>query len=227
MLILESATELIEENALGAEVSIQQIAERAGLARSVIYRQFENREDLEAEVRAFIFQRYLDEFEDILVLDPSRTAEAIILDVMRTVVRWADDHPNLYRFGQTGPLPGHTTADTMATFRHRVADTLWQRFSSWTAVLGIDVAPFHQLVYGLVGLVEGIVTQHLSAPHATRPDRETIARLLTSSAWYLFDGHARELGYTFDRTAPVATTLATLFTAAAQPPTPENPLPQP
>ncbi|MFI9510742.1 TetR/AcrR family transcriptional regulator [Nocardia sp. NPDC052566] len=218
--ILEAAIALIEEGAPGAEASIQQIAERAGLARSVVYRQFENREDLDAQAREFIFQRYLAEFEELLVLDPGRSAEEVLLEVMRTVVRWADEHPNLYRFGQTGSLPGPDAgAGAMATFRHRVADMLWQRFSSWTAVLGIDVAPFHPLVFGVVGMVEGVVTQYLSTPKgADRPALETIARLLTSSTWYLFEGHARELGYRFDRSANVAAALSELFADAAKHP---------
>ncbi|WP_067539413.1 cytochrome P450 [Nocardia crassostreae] len=218
--ILEAAVALLEEQPPGAEISTAQIADRAGLARSVIYRQFENREHLDAHVREFILHRYLEEFEESLVLDPVKTVEQIVLDIMRTVVRYATEHPHLYRFVQLGPLPGAEAAtDTVATFRQHIADTLWQRFTSWTRMLGIDVAPFRPLAYGLVGLVEGIVTQYLSRPAdsvAERPEPETIARLLTSSTWYLFDGHARELGYAFDRATPVSTILGALFEAAGR-----------
>ncbi|MEC3956929.1 TetR/AcrR family transcriptional regulator [Nocardia sp. CDC153] len=214
--ILEAALALIEENAPGAEISTQQIADRAGLARSVVYRQFQNREDLDARAREYIFDRYLTELEAILVLEPSKTVEAIIFDIMSTLVAWTADHPNLYRFAQTGPLPGHPAPDTLTTFRQRVADTLWHRFASWTAILGIDITPFRPLSYGIVGLVEGMMTQYVSSPATSdHPDQETLARLLTSSTWHLFDGHARDLGHTFDRTANVATTLATLFATSA------------
>lgn len=196
---------------------MQEVAHRAGLARSVIYRHFDNREDLDAHIRAFILQRYVDEFESVLVLDPARTVDETILEVMRTVVRWAGEHPTLYRFARSGPVFGHAAGEsTLAIARQRVADTLWQRFLSWTAVLGIDVEPFHPLVYGIVGLVEGVVTQFLEAPRDPAfADQETIARMLASSVWHLFAGHAAELGYHFERSATIAAALGELFADAA------------
>ncbi|WP_405160341.1 TetR/AcrR family transcriptional regulator [Nocardia sp. NBC_01499] len=214
--ILEAAVALIEENGPTAEISIQQIAERAGLARSVVYRQFDNREDLDAKVREYILDHYVAEVESLLVLDPAKTAEELFHEVMRRVVSWASEHPHLYRFGQHGPVHGHSTEETSLSIgRHRVAETLWQQFSSWTGMLAIDVEPYRPLVYGLVGLVEGIVTQYIGTPEAQRPDQETIARMLTSSAWHLFAGHAADRGYHFDRSANIAETLAKLFADAA------------
>lgn len=210
--ILAAAIALVEELGPTADISTQQIAERAGLARSVIYRQFDHREDLDNHAREFVFEHYLAEFESVLVLDPGKTAEEIIFEVMSTVVRWTTEHTNLYRFGQLGPLPGQS-ADSLCTFRERIADTLWERFTTVTTILGIDAEPFHPLVHGLVGLVEGVVAQHLS--RSSRPDHDTIARLLTSSTWFLLDGHARELGYTFDRTATVGVLLGELLSTAS------------
>lgn len=208
---------LIEETTAGQEVSVQQIAERAGLARSVLYRHFDNREDLDAHVRAFILQRYVEEFESALVLDPAKSADESILEIMRTVVRWAGEHPTLHRFARSGPVYGHAAGETsLAIARQRVADTLWQRFASWTAVLGIDVEPFHPLAYGVVGLVEGVVTQYIESPSDPAfADPEAIARMLASSVWHLFAGHAADRGYHFERKANVAAVLGELFADAA------------
>ncbi|AYF74188.1 TetR/AcrR family transcriptional regulator [Nocardia yunnanensis] len=223
--ILEAALALIEEHEPGAEISTQQIADRAGLARSVVYRQFRNREDLDARAREYVFDGYLTEFEEILVLDPAKTVEDLIFDVMLTVVRWTTDHPNLYRFAQQGPLPGHPTADTLTTFRHRVADTLWRRFASWTTVLAIDITPYRPLAYGIVGLVEGVISHHLSTPPTpTRPTQPALARLLTTSTWHLLAGHAADQGHPLDRTTPLSTTLATLLSSAPDRANPEQPV---
>ncbi|WP_225726215.1 MULTISPECIES: TetR/AcrR family transcriptional regulator [unclassified Nocardia] len=223
--ILEAAVELLEENDPGVEVSIQQIAERAGLARSVVYRQFENREDLDSRIREFILDRYTAAIEEVLVLDPAKNSEEIILAVMRTVVRWAADHPRLYRFGQTGLVHGHAADETSPLIgRQHVAETLWNTFSSWTSMLAIDVTRYRPLVYGVAGLVEGVVTQYLSTPDdSARPDQESIARLLTSSVWHLYAGHAADLGYHFDRTAQVGTVLSKLLSTAADQPVEAEP----
>ncbi|WP_069160692.1 TetR/AcrR family transcriptional regulator [Nocardia altamirensis] len=215
--ILEAAVALLEENDPNVEVSIQQIAERAGLARSVVYRQFDNREDLDSRVREFVVERYVAEVEAVLVLDPAKTFEEIVLDVMRTVVRWAAEHPKLYQYGQSGTVHGHAAGESSLTIgRHRVAETLWQQVSSWSGILGIDVLPYRPVVYGMVGLVEGVVTEYLGAPaDAERPDQEAIARLLTSSAWHLFAGHAADRGLHFERSTAMGEAMAELLADAA------------
>lgn len=221
--ILEAAIALLEEHDSGVELSIQQIAERAGLARSVVYRQFENREDLDAQVRAFILARYVAAIEEVLVLDPGKTSEEIILEVMRTVVRWAADHPKLYRFAQTGPVHGHIAGETSpAIGRQQVAETIWERFSSWSSMLGVDVTDFRPLVYGIAGLVEGVVTQYIGAPDDSgKPEQDAVARLLASSIWHLYSGHAADRGYHLDRSTPMATVLSELLADAANRPSAE------
>ncbi|MEV6390022.1 TetR/AcrR family transcriptional regulator [Nocardia xishanensis] len=216
--ILQSAVSLIEENEAGEEISIQQIAERAGLARSVVYRQFDNRDDLDSHVREFILRSYVEQVENALVLDPEKTAEEVIFEVMRTVVRWAAEHPRAYRFGQNGPVHGHAADETSVTIgRHLVAEALWEQFTAWAALLGIDVEANRPLVYGVAGLVEGIVTQFIATEgEAGRPDQETVARMLTASAWHLFAGHAADRGYHFDRSVPTGVVLADLLAQAAE-----------
>ncbi|MBF6128260.1 TetR/AcrR family transcriptional regulator [Nocardia brasiliensis] len=214
--ILEAAVALIEDNDPHVEVSIQQIAERAGLARSVVYRQFDNRDDLDSRVREYILEKYVAEVEAVLVLDPAKTLEQIIFEAMRTVVHWAAAHPKLYQYGQSGSVHGHAAGETSLTIgRHRVAETLWEKFAAGSALLGIEVAEYRPVVYGVVGLVEGIVTQYIGTPAAERPDQETIARLLTASAWHLYAGHAADRGYHFERTATIAETFAAVLAARA------------
>ncbi|MFF2552199.1 TetR/AcrR family transcriptional regulator [Nocardia sp. NPDC058058] len=232
-LILEAAVELIEEHDSGAEISIQQIAERAGLARSVLYRQFDNREDLDARIREFIQLRAIEQFETAMVLDHGKTVGETLLDIMRTVVGWAAEHPNLYRFEQSGRLHGYASPQSGAVVgRQRLAELVWQRFSTVTAVLGIDVRPFHPLAHGVIGLVEGVVNQYIIAPsdsgdsgYSGPVDPEAIAELLATSVWHLFSGHAADKGYRFDRDANTAALLGGLLGTAAdgkRPPTEES-----
>lgn len=217
--ILETAVALIEENEPGAEISVQQIAERAGLARSVVYRQFADRDDLDNHVRQYILERYVAAFDSLLVIDPDKTAIEIIVEFMRLVIGWAGDHPNMYYFGQTGAVHGHESgALGVAAFRSRVADTFWSKFTNWTAVLDIDVSAFRPIVFGLVSMVEGVVTEYIYAPKPDADaDPEALAQMLGSSVWFVFEGHARELGYHFDRNANAAASLVELIGRAAKP----------
>ncbi|MEV6770257.1 TetR/AcrR family transcriptional regulator [Nocardia sp. NPDC051030] len=215
--IMTAAVALIEEQDPGSEISIQQIANRAGLARSVIYRQFEHREDLDAHVREFILGLYLEGYEDLLVLDPAKTVEQIILDVIREIVEWAAEHPRLYRYGQSGPVHGHAAGETSISIaRHRIAETLWQRISSGTAVFGIDVSPFRPLIYGVIGMVEGVVTEYIDTTvDSGQQTVERTAVMLAASTWHLIAGHAADQGLHFERSATVATLLGQLFADAS------------
>ncbi|QLY32629.1 TetR/AcrR family transcriptional regulator [Nocardia huaxiensis] len=215
--ILRAAVELLEENEPGADISIQQIAERAGLARSVVYRQFDNREDLDARIRAYIMDTSFERFESVMVLEPGKTAEETLLGIMRTVVDWAAEHPNLYRFEQGGRLHGYSAPDSGLTVgRRRLADALWERFTAVSAILGIDTEPFRPLSHGIIGLVEGVINEYVIAPRDSGSrSTEEIARLLATSVWHLFDGFTTDLGYRFDRTATTATMMSELLSAAA------------
>lgn len=208
--------ELLEENEPGADISIQQIAERAGLARSVVYRQFDNREDLDARIRAYIMDTSFEEFESVMVLDPEKTGEETLLGILRTVVEWAAEHPNLYRFEQGGRLHGYSAPDSGLTVgRQRLAEALWERFTAVSTILGVDSEPFRPLSYGIIGLVEGVINQYVIVPRdSASRGTEEIARLLATSVWHLFDGFATDLGYDFDRSATTATMMSELLAAA-------------
>lgn len=207
--ILDAAVELIEENAAGVEVSVKDIADRAGLARSVVYRQFEDKDDLDAQVRAFVISRFMDDFESALVLEGK--IDDVILTVMTKVVGEAADHPRLYYLVQTGTVRGAEPGDNgMTTLRSRIADALWGRLSPFAGILGLDSRTIEPMAYGLAAMVEGIIARCVYAPAADF-DRAEVARLVTDATWYLLDGHARTLGIEIDRYSDVSATLIGLF----------------
>ncbi len=207
--ILDAAVELIEESAAGVEVSVKDIADRAGLARSVVYRQFEDKDDLDAQVRTFVISRFMDNFESALVLEGR--IDDVILAVMTKVVDEAADHPRLYYLVQTGTARGAEPGDNaMATLRSRIADTLWRRLAPFTGMLGIDSRTTEPMAYGIAAMVEGIIARCIYTPAADF-DRAEVARLVTDATWYLLDGNARARGIEIDQYSDVSATLIGLF----------------
>ena len=100
--ILEAAIVAIEEAPVGGEVSVADIAARAGLSRTVLYRHFDDRADLDLAIRGRIFE-HLQE-----VLLPRVTLDGTPLEIIRRIVGgyvdWASAHPALHRVVQQQPL---------------------------------------------------------------------------------------------------------------------------
>ncbi len=55
--ILDAALAVVEAGAPGAEFHVQQIADRAGLSRTVVYRHFADRADLDQAVQTEMLAR--------------------------------------------------------------------------------------------------------------------------------------------------------------------------
>ena len=62
--ILDAAIAVVESGEPGAEVHVQQIAEQAGLSRTVVYRHFADRSDLDRAVQTAIVDDLYRRFED-------------------------------------------------------------------------------------------------------------------------------------------------------------------
>lgn len=204
--VLEAAIALIEEQPLGGELKVQQIAERAGLVRTVVYRLFSNRVDLNRAVQLHIVGMIRERLDSTMVL--SGSIEEIVRGVVGGYVDWVADHPNLHEMAQRAlgdGLPGELD---------RAADQLGSDisalFQAGAALLGHELDADQQdtldvLSVGLVGQVRGSVNQWVRR----RPERAVSARALTGMLsrwiWYQIDGQAREVGVVLDPTVPVDT----------------------
>ena len=73
-LILRAAAELVEESEPGAPIPVRRIAERAGLVKSVVYRQFKSKDDLARGLRGFVVDQFAAELEAAEALTAARTS---------------------------------------------------------------------------------------------------------------------------------------------------------
>src|SRR5262245_42654891 len=101
--ILDAALAVLADSEPGAEVHVQQIADRAGLSRTVVYRHFADRADLDAAVQGLALE--LLRAELVPALSFEGTPVEIIRRIVSAYVGWASENPSLHEFAQHDP-PG-------------------------------------------------------------------------------------------------------------------------
>lgn len=202
--IIDAAIAVVEESGPGAEVHVQQIAERAGLSRTVVYRHFEDRADLDRAVQATILDGFWAELLPQITLDG--TVPQIIERVVGTYVRWAVAHPALHRLADhdiTAPAAAtDATRGPLEQGLERLAGQITQVVHLGAVALGgelsdEDRAALDPLAYGIVGGVFSSVRRWLTHPDpALTP--ETVIALVSQTVWFGIDGHARRFGVVID-----------------------------
>ena len=197
--IITAAISLYDEG--NTAPSLQEIGERAGLARSVLYRQFEDRRDLELAVERYVIDDLLVRLNDSLVLEgPTRQ---ILRRVASTYIEWAAQHPRLHQLsdldsGADGPL--NKAIEQIAA---RMGELMILAFrGSGAELTETDVAATDPLIHGLIGAVFAAVRRWLHLG-AKVPDVEHMTDLIVESAWAVIDARLRAYGVVMDPDAPL------------------------
>jgi len=213
--ILDAAIRVLADAPPGAEVHVQQIADRAGLSRTVVYRHFADRADLDAAVQG----RALELLRAELV--PALSFEGTPVDIIRRIVSayvgWASEHPSLHEFAQQDP-PGAGQGQ-MERAIQQIAGQIEDLISVGVEVLHVrldddDVAALDPLVFGLVGAVFTSTRRWLSLPER-RPSREQFVELVTEAVWLQIAGMAGHRGVELDPHLPVEALLEAAFDGTA------------
>ncbi|MFB9729159.1 TetR/AcrR family transcriptional regulator [Haloechinothrix salitolerans] len=200
--LLDAAVTAIET--LGPTVGVKQIAEQAGVPRSVLYRHFADRADLDEQIS----QRIVDLLQSQLAptLRPRGTATEAIRRVVGTYLDWIEQHPHLYTFlgahGRTPAGGSRVVAGTKAALAAQVAEL----FATATRTAGRDASFAPTVASGLVGFVDATVN-HWLADKRRMISTEELAEYLTRSIWSVLDGNARALGIQIDPDRPISDLL--------------------
>jgi AcrR family transcriptional regulator len=213
--ILDAAIGVLADAEPGSEVHVQQIADRAGLSRTVVYRHFADRADLDAAVQG----RALELLRAELV--PALSFEGTPVDIIRRIVSayvgWASEHPSLHEFAQQDP-PGPGIGQ-MEQAIQQIAGQIEDLINVGVEVLNVrltedDVAALDPLVFGLVGAVFTSTRRWLSRAEQ-RPDRESFVELVTEAVWLQIAGMAAGRGVELDPDVPVEALLEAAFDGTA------------
>ena len=195
--IIRAAIAAIEE--YGPDALTAQIAEKAGVPRTHVYRHFEGKHALDLAVSRYAAREIGESIRSGLAA--SGSARTIIGGAIDQHLRWVEAHPNLYRF-----LAQHAFA--VARTGTRAADDAKAAFAveltavlqRYMAMFDVDTDPAERVIIGVVGMVDSTAAWWLEHPDVPRPE---LTAQLTEQTWLIIDHTARALGLRLDPDAPL------------------------
>ncbi|KAA0021247.1 TetR/AcrR family transcriptional regulator [Antrihabitans cavernicola] len=201
--ILEAAIDAINDG--GTDVPVQEIADRAGLPRSVIYRIFKDRTDLDEHLRARIVDRLMAEVTPALT--PRGTVGESIARAVKTYVGWIVDYPRLHQFLGMGSASRRTTGSRVVTgTKTAVGAGLARLFDAMLADRPQHAEVGEALAFALLGLVDATVNRWLSSARP-RLSSGGLASFLETSIWQVLEGTLRDAGIPVEKTTPIVDLL--------------------
>lgn len=197
----------------GPGASAEQIAEVAGVSRTVLYRYFKDREDLRQAIADHVVKAVLESVQPTLKLSPRSTPREIITAAVGEIAGWLDEHPNLYHFLRT-----RRAGASLDSVEGTLADNVAALLKLVMVFLGIDSEVAEPGAYGLVGFVEAAGAWWLE--HRTL-SRERFVELVSTGVWHVLEGTARDYGITlaYDEPLPLGAASAPPSTPTSAPPT--------
>lgn len=219
-LILRAAAQLVEEAEPGAPISVQAIARRAGLVKSVVYRQFKSKDDLARGLRGFVVDQFAAELEADLDVS-SGSLRTILRRAIASAATWMQDNPRLVDLLRTGPTDASpadgepdarpTAPDAIGELKHRVVARAHETIDAVAALTGLETGAFDGVPFVAFTLVEGTLTSWVRGEAAIRGrSRAEVVESLTDITWFVLDGAARAGGMEIDPDAEFSDVVARL-----------------
>ena len=197
-LILETAIDLIDKQ--GGDVGVVAIGAAAGVPRSVIYRLFKDREDLDEQIRVRIITQIIES------LAPSMTASGstkqLVNRAARTYVGWVTKHPNLHRFlgegsGTRPTRDSRAVHGGKAAFIRSLQELIEARVPLAISGAKLPRGTVANLANGLVGMTDAAVNAWLVA-EGDRSSVTNLIRFITTAACGQFEAAAAMADATID-----------------------------
>ncbi|WP_024796109.1 TetR/AcrR family transcriptional regulator [Tomitella biformata] len=190
--ILQAAIDTINES--GSDIGVLQIAERAEVPRSVVYRHFKDRGDLDEAIRARIIDKLMANLAPALT--PTGNIAQAIDQAVDTYLDWIVASPKLHQFLGTGSASRRTTGSRVVTgTKTAIAVQLTGLFELMLTSLGHDSVLAESLAFGVIGLVDVSVNRWLAHANSQLP-LDKLRGFLAVSIWQVLDGNLRQLGTT-------------------------------
>lgn len=178
----------------GPEVSTERIAQRAGVARTRLYKHFDGAADLQAAISRRVVELLSAELEP--VWKPRGSPQRMITVALEAHLRWLTEHTHLYRYLMRHSPPGSGGGLT------DVKTALGERLAGYLREIGLAAGPADTAAFGVVGHVESATQRWLDAPGGT--SRAELVEQLTGTIWAVLDQALRRGGIALDPRRPLA-----------------------
>ena len=189
--IINAAIAAIEE--YGPDALTAQIAEKARVPRTHVYRHFDGKPALDLAVSTHVANQIGQRIRAGLAR--GGTAAQVISGAVDGHLSWVEAHPNLYRF-----LAQHSYTVKAAGGAQDAKAVLAAELNAlvvrYLDALGVGTDPSERVIVGVVGLVDATAAWWLGHPELPRAE---LTADLTEQVWLLLDRNARAMGLVLDR----------------------------
>ncbi len=167
------------------DVGVAAIAAEAGVPRSVVYRLFKDREDLDEQIRQRIVDGMVADLAPALVV--RGTIRTAVRRAVATYVEWVQEHAELHRFLGSGSAshPEHGSPAMFggkAGFVRMASEIIESLLVPMSAPRKVPRGLVADLATGLVGMTDSVVNGWLAADPATRSTAAGLTRFLAEAA---------------------------------------------
>lgn len=186
--IIEAAIAAIEE--FGPDALTAQIAKKAGVPRTHVYRHFEGKQALDLAVSRYVSRQIGESIR--AGLQHGGSPRAIIGGAIDQHLSWVEAHPNLYRFlAQHSYAVARTGTRAADDAKAALAVELTAFLEHYMELFGLDTAPAERVIIGVVGMVDSTAAWWLEHPAVARAE---LTAQLTEQVWLVIENLARGLG---------------------------------
>jgi AcrR family transcriptional regulator len=183
----------IDQHGQGA--SAEQIAESAGVSRTVLYRYFRDRDDLRQAIADHLVAEVVSSVVPHLAITPESTPREVITSTIGVIVEWLDEHPNLYLF-----LRDRRNGHSLETVESTLADQVAALLKVLMMFFGINDEQAEPGAYGIVGFVESAGAWWLARRTIAR---DAFAAGICNAVWHILEGTARANGVIIEYDEPL------------------------
>ncbi len=196
--IINAAVAAIEDH--GPDALTGQVAEKAGVPRTHVYRHFDGKQALDQAVSRHLAGQIGQQIRAGLATPGS--PREIISAAIDEHLSWIEAHPNLYRFlAQRAYAVNDTGSPQVDDAKAAFAGELTTLLEGYLRLFDLDPTPAARIIVGVVGMVDATAAWWLEHHDAPRPE---LTAELTEQVWLIIDRATRAMGAVInpDQTLP-------------------------